>query len=456
MTYLNKLFKCASSALPSRQCPIILVLGISIFSSLTYSMPTANTKYSVKRSENTKDAKENLLIPYVFNSESMGFNVGIAAMNKGYFQDQMTVGGTAFAGDVSKALGLGIWNVLLPKTERLYFSFIGMTGFYPDKRAYTVGTVSDVPTDIPISGSNNSTNEQYIEHDGVNNWFDLKLEYALPFGATAKKGMVEYKLTNGLLVSKPSGGETWNPLTSGAMTLVLRQFNRYQTFELEDEQTDNELSGAVHAIEFGFLYDNTDFFVNPTIGSRQYLSYSHNADWLESVNAWTFVNAEFSKYISLGESDYAHQRILAFNFWTGYSPSWQVEYNDAIRKITNNAPYNEAATLGGFYRMRGYDLNRFHDKAVIYGTAEYRYTLKYNPIADVRWLKGLKLDWFQLVGFIEAGRVGEAYTANALLTDLKFDYGVSFRALTAGVVVRLDIATSSEGTTGWVMANHPF
>jgi hypothetical protein len=386
----------------------------------------------------------------------------------------MTIGGTIFAGDVSKAAGLGIWNVLLPKTERLYFSFIGMSGYYPDKRAYAGGSLDYIPSEIPLPGSNDSNNQQYIELDGVNNWFDLKLEYALPFGATANKGMVEYQLTNGLLVSAPSGGEIWDPLTSGAMTLVLRQFNRYQTFELEEsmqaggqlntqqigqqtgEQTGERIAGAVHAIELGFLYDNTDFFVNPSTGSRQYLSISHNAQWLESSNKWTFINAELSKYVSLGESEYAHQRILAFNFWTGYSPTWDLAYNDAGRKVTNNAPYNEAATLGGFYRMRGYDLNRFHDKAVVYGTAEYRYTLKYNPIANVRWLKGLKLDWFQLVGFIEAGRVGEAYTANALLTDLKFDYGVSFRALTAGVVVRLDIATSSEGTTGWVMANHPF
>ena len=164
-----------------------------------------------------------------------------------------------------------------------------------------------------------------------------------------------------------------------------------------------------------------------------------------------------SKYFSFGESDYAHQRILALNFWSGYSPSWEVEYDGlGGQKVVNNAPYNEAATLGGFYRMRGFDQNRFHDKAAIYGSAEYRYTLKYNPIEDVNWLKFLKIDWFQLVGFVEAGRVGAQYTASELLTDLKYDAGFSLRFLAAGLVVRTDIAVSDEGSNTWVMVDHPF
>ncbi|MGR5488604.1 BamA/TamA family outer membrane protein, partial [Vibrio alfacsensis] len=83
-----------------------------------------------------------------------------------------------------------------------------------------------------------------------------------------------------------------------------------------------------------------------------------------------------SKYFSLGKSDWASQRIIAMNFWTGYSPTWEVTDNpNGTQSINGNAPYNEGATLGGFTRMRGYDNNRFHDKAVIYGSAEYRYTL---------------------------------------------------------------------------------
>jgi len=43
-----------------------------------------------------------------------------------------------------------------------------------------------------------------------------------------------------------------------------------------------------------------------------------------------------------------------------------------------------------------------------------------------------------------------------LLTDWKTDVGVSLRALTAGIVIRLDVTTSKEDTTTWLMVGHPF
>lgn len=71
------------------------------------------------------------------------------------------------------------------------------------------------------------------------------------------------------------------------------------------------------------------FSINPSYGSKQYVAISHDSGWLESVDSWTFIEFEASKYFSFGESDYASQRILAMNFWTGYSPSWELEYDEA-------------------------------------------------------------------------------------------------------------------------------
>lgn len=424
-----------------------------LFSASILAAPAANVKTSVNRTESANRVQESLVLPYLFSSESLGLNIGVGGMLNGYYQDQMTIGGTIFGGDVSKAAGGGVWNFLLPNTERFYLSVYGMMGYYPKQRAYAGGTQDFIPANMPLPGSNDSDNTQFLEADGSSNWFDIKLEYALPIGATADKGSVKYQLKDGLLISEPSGGGDWNPLEHGATVVVLRQFNRYQSFEFEEGESD----GTIHAIELGILHDNTDFSINPSRGSSQYFSISHDAAWLDSDNQWTFLNLDMSKYFSFGESDYAHQRILALNFWSGYSPSWEVEYDGlGGQKVVNNAPYNEAATLGGFYRMRGFDQNRFHDKAAIYGSAEYRYTLKYNPIEDVNWLKFLKIDWFQLVGFVEAGRVGAQYTASELLTDLKYDAGFSLRFLAAGLVVRTDIAVSDEGSNTWVMVDHPF
>ena len=140
-----------------------------------------------------------------------------------------------------------------------------------------------------------------------------------------------------------------------------------------------------------------------------------------------------------------------------YSPSWKITLDDAGNNlVTNNAPFLDGATLSGMYRLRGFRKNRFHDKAAIYATAEYRMTLDYNPIANVRWLNFLHLDWLQTVFYVEGGRVSPTLHRDTLFSDWKTDVGVSLRALTAGIVVRLDFTQSKEGTSTWLMVGHPF
>ncbi|MEH6469944.1 MAG: BamA/TamA family outer membrane protein [Halopseudomonas sp.] len=432
---------------------LFLAALLCCFTANVLALPSAKVKHVTTRAETPEKSDESLVLPYAFSTETMGLNIGIAGMRSGYHQDQMSIAGTAFAGDVSHAVMAGIWNYQIPRTERLYFSTSAMQGYYPDKRAYSSPSSLFVPAGTPLPGGNDSLESQFIQADGYSNWWDIKLEYSLPIGATANKGTIDYTLRDGLLDSEPSGGEVWDPLSSGASVLILRQFNRYESYEREGQHID----GRVHGVELGLLYNNTDFPVNPSRGSSQYVAINHDPGWFESQHKWTFIEAELSKYYSLGKSEQADQRILALNFWTGSSPLWEVEEDGSGgRRVVNGTPFNEGATLGGLYRMRGYDQNRFHDKAVVYGTAEYRYTLKYNPIANVSWLQFAKLDWFQLVGFVEAGRVAPEYSANELLRDLKTDYGMSLRALTAGIVVRLDLATSPEGTNLWVMFDHPF
>jgi outer membrane translocation and assembly module TamA len=110
--------------------------------------------------------------------------------------------------------------------------------------------------------------------------------------------------------------------------------------------------------------------------------------------------------------------------------------------------------LGGFYRMRGYPVDRFNDRSVLYTAAEYRYTLDWNPLGNISWLRFLQSDWLQLVGFIEGGRVANEY--GDLFEDWKVDGGVGIRSMFAGAVVRLDVGVSEESTSAWVMFGHPF
>ncbi|BHH82514.1 hypothetical protein LA52FAK_08030 [Desulforhopalus sp. 52FAK] len=416
--------------------------------------PDSSVKSSVIRSENPKESQETLLLPYVFSSDSMGTTYGLGGLAKGYGQDQLLIAGTVFGSfDDAKGFILGLWDFKVPYTNRLFFTAYGSYGDYPRQKAYS--TTSRPPSSAGSpAGSNDSDKDDFIETSGEDNWSEIKLEYVLPLGSMRHEARGVYHLKNGILDRGATGGESWNPLNSGVSVVSFGQSNRYQNYESEE---DNTLFGEVHPFQVSYLYNNTDFPTNPTYGSSQWISYSYDAFSDTKTGDWDFVEFEASKYFDFGASSSSRQRVLALNFWTGFSPSWTTKINDDGEEIVvNKPPFFEGARLGGFYRMRGYPNNRFNDRAVVYTAAEYRHTLKWNPIQDVNWLRWLKSDWFQLVAFAEGGRVAGEYEFSELTTDWKVDGGVGLRAMLAGSVVRLDVAHSDEGTTAWVMFGHSF
>ncbi len=432
---------------------LMLLAAGFILPSVSEARPTASAKYSTIREENPNPGKEWLILPYAFPSESMGTTFGAGGFARGYLQDQLIFAGTAF-GSVDDAKGgiLGMWDYLLPFSNRLYFSAYGMISYFPRNRAYTEVPRLSSSFDPTVAGSNGSDEDDYIEDDGNDNWYELKLEYVLPIGSMKNTHKGRYKLRKGILQSGATGGETWNPLETGISVLLLGQSGRYQDFRTDTVT----YSGDSYPWEIGYLYNNTDFPTNPSYGSSQYLAYSRSLNE-GNFGQWDFLEFEASKYFNLGESNWARQRIIALNFWTGSSLSWKETVNENGEVvIENKPPYLDGARLGGFYRLKGFPSNRFNDRSVIYGAAEYRYTLDWNPVAGVNWLRWLKLDWFQLVPFFEAGRVAPDYDLGELFSDLKFDAGIGLRAMTAGAVVRFDTAFSEEGTSFWVMFQQPF
>jgi hypothetical protein len=424
-----------------------------ILPGLSGAKPRATVKQQTLRLENTrKDARESLVLPYAFTSDSMGTVVGAGGGVKGYYQEQLLLGGTLFGATDEETYGaiLGAWDYRPPWTERLFFTAVGSYGHYPRQRAYA--KLAYEPGEIR-PGSNGSDKDNYVETGGENNWLDFKLEYVFPIGAGRDGGMATYHLRAGMLESGSTGGDSWNPMEGGVTTLVLRQYNQTESFEFEF----GALERSVHPIEVGIGYNNTDYPTNPSTGSNQYLSVKHDFGWDDATTDWTFIEFETSKYFSFGESETAKQRVAAFNFWTGDAPEWGEEANsEGLIELEGNPPQYDGATLGGFYRMRGYPSRRFHDRSVVYATGEYRYTPKWNPIGEISWLGWLKMDWWQFVGFVEGGRVAPEYSASELFSDWKVDAGVGIRAMMAGAVVRLDIAASEEGAATWVMFGHPF
>ena len=107
--------------------------------------------------------------------------------------------------------------------------------------------------------------------------------------------------------------------------------------------------------------------------------------------------------------------------------------------------------------MRGFPSSRFSDKAAIYYAAEYRMIPKWNPFDDVAWMnKYLEIAWWQLVPFIEVGRVAPSWSFKELHSDMKWDVGFGLRVMAKELVVRIDTAVSKEEFGVQMMIGHPF
>lgn len=427
----------------------LLVVSLCWTAAATARPPTA-VKFSITWEEHPGKNKETLILPYAFSTESLGFTAGIGAAARGYGQEQLLVAGTAF-GSTDEAVGafLGAWDYRPSTARRIFLSAMLYASHLPRQRAYTALAFEP---GAPRPGGNDSEEDDYVETPGQDSWLELKLDYVLPMGEASEDGLVAYRLKGGMRASPPSGGRRWNPLTSGVTVITLRQLNRFQSFEFDVV----DFERSIHPVEVGVLYDNTDFAPNPSFGSSQYISYTQDFEWFESKERWNFIQFEAGKYLSLGPSEKARQRVVAFNFWTGHSPSWKEQTDgDGNIVLKNVPPHYMGANLGGFFRMRGYPENRFNARSVIYFTGEYRYTPYWNPLGRVSWLQFLKMDWWQFVFFAEGGRVADNYDSE-LLRDWKVDAGLGLRAMVAGGVVRLDIGVSNESVSGWVMVGHPF
>ncbi|MBT8362689.1 MAG: hypothetical protein KJO32_17200, partial [Deltaproteobacteria bacterium] len=243
---------------------------VMVYSPAAEARPDATTKFSVIRKENPNNSKETLILPYAFPSETMGTTLGVGGLAKGYRQDQLLFGGTVF-GSFDDAYGIigGMWDYRLPWTKRFFFTAYGALSHFPRQRAYTEVPRRSSDSRPPPAGSNNSNENDFIEDEGDDNWLELKLEYVLPMGSMKDSGMAEYHLENGLLQSGATGGQTWNPLKSGGSVLLLGQTSRYQNYQTETVT----YSGDEFPFQIGYLYDNTDFPTNPSMGSSQYVAY---------------------------------------------------------------------------------------------------------------------------------------------------------------------------------------
>ena len=416
---------------------------------------------AAQKDDNATASKEWVFLPYAFSSDATGFAGGISAMKRRLFQPQTTLLATVFTGlpqdviineqaDEATFSGgfISFSDFKLPYTDRLFFSFMGLKSYFPKNRYY-------------IDGSHTSDKDDVYISSGDSDFFTTTLRYTLPIGEGVDNPEGLYRLEGGFCVGREDcGGGV--PFISGRTSIGVKTF--FQTDNTENTEMWQDSiwwkngtdlpTWNTNGLRFFLTHDNTDFDINPSRGYQFQLQYSKDFGWGDSLQSWDFLEFKYNHYIELDTFSFTQQNVLALSMWTGYSFSWDNDTEISPGFNAHRPPMWEGARLGGYNRMRGYDMNRFSDKAVFYAAAEYRAIIDYNPLKDISWIPA-KVDWFQVVAFAEAGRVHDQYNSD-LLKDMKYDVGISLRALVSELPIRLEVAHGEEGTYIWLMAQHPF
>jgi hypothetical protein len=390
-------------------------------------------------------------VPFAFQNDTTGPAVGAAIAGRGWPQDtSLAYLSLVQAFNPTTYLYARCTDLELPGTERFFADLKLAVGRYSQINSYSDGN--------PLfknetAGHNDSSAENYIEGSGRDNMVRLELEYVAPWGHGADHIKSHVWLRDGILVRGGRDPAFWNPLTTGTTTFHLAPLYRKQEVNSAERGDETQTTAG---LECAVKYDNTDFSENPSHGSMQQLRVTRDAGWLDSTASWMTVDFEWAKYFSLGPGGGARQRVVALDFWIIDTPSW----NDDVASgaTPHHPPPYAGATLGGLDRMRGFPQSRFHDRSAICYAGEYRHTLDWNPLAGNSILKffHVRVDWIQLVGFAEVGRVADEFDLNELHSDMKTDGGIGLRVLANNLVVRADYAVSSEGSLVQMIVNHPF
>jgi len=392
--------------------------------------------------------EQKLSVPYAFYNDSFGVAGGYVYGVTGYPQEHASLLTTAMAGTAGSGMLFLIGqNIRLPYTSRVFLDPVASIGYFGESEKFVNGNPRFAGD---RAGSNDSDPDNYVEGGGWDNYFRMRFKYLLPIGHGEDQIISRYKLDHGILVGGASGGTSWNPFESGKSYLEFRPFYRYQEVDSDDVQSSSKTNG----VDVSLFWDNRDYYQNPSKGNSIRFKVSRDFGWFDSTDSWTSVESEWDAYLSLGKSDWFRQRVIALNFWTSYSPTWD-EQPDG--DITHRPPPYTGATLGGLWRMRAYPSQRFNDQAAVYYSAELRMIPYWNPFDYWPWLqKHLGVQWIQLVPFAELGRVAPEWDVDRLHSDMKWDAGLGLRFLAMGIVARIDAAFSNEGVGVQMMISQPF
>lgn len=393
-----------------------------------------------------------LVIPYAFYNDNTEFAVATVLASTAKLQPQSSSLINAFvsSNDTYSAF-MAVQNYQIPFFRRLFVDAQLMLSDWGEIESYQDGNPEFTDE---RAGSATSDKDNFILATGPDNYARMKFRFILPIGEGAKGPIHEFQTIDGLLAEGfEAGGGSWNPLRSGRTTLDIEPFYRDQ--DLEDD-FDREFRNVTSGIKLQFEYDNTDWYKNPTYGSRTRFSVTRDWGLDDDSSTWTAIQFEYSKYVPLAKSDKTRQRVLAFNFWTSDVPTYDSYHHENGERVYHRAPLFEGSELGGLERQRGYPSSRFHDRSAVNYAVEYRHIPVSSMLANVPLINKLYIPWWQYVVFIEAGSVADNWAFDDLHKHIKVSAGAGLRMSVAGLVIRVDLAGSDEGGEVQMFFGHTF
>ena len=405
--------------------------------------------YVPKGKEDAAHQPLELKLPYAFYNEGFGAAAGGVYGVTGWPQKQSTFVATVIGGTNSALAGYFLGkDFQMPVIKRLFLDPIIALSTFGDIKSFRNGNPSFPDQQ---AGNNDSSENNYVKGSGQDNFVYLNFRYLLPIGH-GKEVINTYVMDRGLLYKGATGGESWNPL-DGKTFISVKPFYRSQTISADF----GDFVKRTNGIDFGILFQNTDLPSNPSQGNTLQLRYSQDWGWGDSSNPYNVLSGEYSHYFNLGPTEVFRQRVLALDFWTADVPSWNDFDTEGGQQVFHRPPAFQGANLGGLWRMRAYPTSRFNDRSAIYYCAEIRLTPEWNPFAKIGWVERyLSVAWWQWVFFTEIGRVAPSWTLDRLHQNMKVDVGVGIRGQVKGLVVRIDLAGSSETWGVSMIVSQPF
>jgi len=161
-----------------------------------------------------------------------------------------------------------------------------------------------------------------------------------------------------------------------------------------------------------------------------------------------------------GETDYAAVKAAeSLNCDLNYVPgpdhdACVIADEERLAQIIAHRRYGTASSLGGTQRLRSYNNYRYYASKTFFYGAEYRWNLtNENTPFDIFIAKGVRTG-IQLAAFWERGAVSDGY--RDLLERGMESYGLGFRVVLSGVVIRFDVANGSEGAQTQLFITYPW